>query len=130
MRTIRWLMPVIGAFLFSGCFSLMGEKDWARFDQIAADRGWTQEQKAVFKEELLKRDEDTRAVLAKEVSDVADTIIDAIPGPAPRKPMKDLADWGIYALLGLAGAGVGVKSIKNSAPGKMFGHPFHGPPKP
>lgn len=118
---------LICLFICAGCFSMMGEKDWAKLDRISKQNGWTPAQKEAFKEELIAKDEEMREALAKDSSQLAKTIIDAIPVPVPKEPIKEIAEYAIYGLFGLGAAGVGVKSVKNSPPGKIFGHPFKAP---
>jgi hypothetical protein len=47
--------------------------------------------------------------------------------PGPKDSYKEILDYGLYGLFGLGAAGVGLKSVKNSPPGKIFGHPFKAP---
>lgn len=117
------LMGIIVAlcFVLCGCFSLMTDADWARFEQNAKANGWTEERIAEFKAEAIERED--AAVEATQA--IIHTAIDAIPIPVDKAPWKDLADYGLYAVLGLGGAEVMRRKVKNSQPGKLFG-PING----
>ena len=103
---------------------MMTEADWMRFEANAQENGWPQERIDAFKAETIAREED--AMIATK--GLIHTAIDLIPVPVDKGPWKDLADYGLYAVLGLGGAEVMRRKAKNSEPGKLFG-PINGKSK-
>lgn len=101
----------------AGCFSLMTDADWMRFEQNAKENGWTQERIDEFKAEAIEREQE--AVAATQA--IIHAAIDAVPIPVDKAPWKDLADYGLYAILGLGGVEIMRRKAKNSKPGQLFG---------
>ena len=111
---IFFLIP----FIFAGCLSMMTAEDWERFEANARESGWTEERIDEFRAETKEREE--KALAATKA--VIHAAIDVVPVPIDKKPVKDLADYWMYLLLGsVPVAEVARRKLVNSEPGKLFG---------
>lgn len=107
--------------LFCSCSTLLTDADWEHFEAMSISHGWTEDQREALSDEMLAQDKRTRERMAKGFSDVTGAVIDSTAPAGTETPLKGLADWGIYGLLGLGGLEVARRKMKNSAQGKLFG---------
>lgn len=125
MKRTRIIPTVTLALILTGltlsCSTLLTDADWEHFERMSISHGWTEEQRDALSDEMLAQDKRTRERMAKGFSDVTGAVIDSTAPAGTETPLKHLADWGIYGLLGLGGLEIGRRKMKNSAAGKLFG---------
>ncbi len=114
------LASILIGLTFS-CSTLLTDADWENFERMSVAHGWTEDQRDAMQDEMVAQDKRTRERMAKGFSDVTGALIDSTAPAGTETPLKGLADWGIYALLGVGGLEVARRKMKHSPEGKMFG---------
>jgi hypothetical protein len=114
------LALILGGLLAS-CSTLLTDADWEHFEAMSIEYGWSDDQREAMSAEMLAQDKRTRERMAKGFSTVTGAVIDHAAPAGTETPLKGLADWGIYALLGVGGLEVARRKVKNAPEGKMFG---------
>lgn len=111
-RKLALPILILSCLLLVGCHGF-----WAERQEELKQEGYTQEQA----DAMIAMEQDK---LASGIKDLKNTIIDMIPVPAPKEPVKDITDYWLHlaiAALGGGGLPVVLGKLKRSTEGKLFG---------